>query len=307
MKHIKPITALLLLSPITSELISGFYKITEFVDPIRLLLISSMYGIGTLLVREIKARRELCYGAVFLLGIAYAIIDEGIATKSFFDPNMVELSILSSYGRFMGVNLDWAIHIAIYHGVWSILAPIAIIEAIFRDEQDKPWLGLKGLFIVSMTFIIDVIVLNNELSPYNPGLLMYLCCLVAIVFIGLAVLMACPEVEVAIASPRNYALYWFIWGILFFMSFMAAPHYITHPLAPMIFAILLGVGAFLLTKTLDAGEPMHAYAMFAGTTLVLLELNLIHIIGKGDLESLAVSLGWIIFLILVYIKIKRST
>lgn len=305
--HIKPVITLLLLSPVVAELVSGATTFLEFINPHVLFPLVRLYGVGALLIREIKVRYDLSYGSVLLLGFAYGVIEEGIVAKSFFESRWEDLGIFGEYEGLFGVNWVWLFYLTLYHGVWSILAPIAIVEAVFEKEQRIPWLGRKGFVLALLVFIVDVLVINRSLSRYNPGIVECLGCIVVILVLGLLALWARSEVEVAIAAPRNYLLYWFIWGVFFFVFFYTVPYCIAQPLAPIILWITLAVTAYILSKTIDAGEPMHAYALFTGITFVLLELNLMKIVEHGDLERLAVSLAWIIFLVLLYIKIKGSS
>jgi len=71
-------------------------------------LLASLYGSGAIIVRELKVRWKKNYVSMFILGAAYGIIEEGLMVKSFFDPNWMNLGILGSYGRWLGVNWVWA-------------------------------------------------------------------------------------------------------------------------------------------------------------------------------------------------------
>ena len=55
-KKIKIILFLLLLSPILGEVITGSTPILEFINPIGFMFLILLYGCGTLLIREAKAR-----------------------------------------------------------------------------------------------------------------------------------------------------------------------------------------------------------------------------------------------------------
>ncbi len=68
--------------------------------------------------------------SIILLRGAYRVREEGVVVKSFFDPNWVDLGILGIYGRWMGVNWIWVLHLTIYHAVASVTIPIILVKAI---------------------------------------------------------------------------------------------------------------------------------------------------------------------------------
>mgnify|MGYP005646637789 FL=1 len=82
---------------------------------------------------------------MLLLGFAYGIVEEGVAVKSFFDPHWKDIGMFGVYGRWLGVNWVWSLYLTIFHGVWSILAPIVIVEAMYLKVAYKLWVGKRGL------------------------------------------------------------------------------------------------------------------------------------------------------------------
>jgi hypothetical protein len=105
---ISPAIALFFLSPAIAELLSGSAPPMEFFNPISFLLLSSLYGSGALVVRELKTRWNKGYVSMLILGVAYGVIEEALMVKSFFDPNWIDLGVLGVYGRWQGVNWVWA-------------------------------------------------------------------------------------------------------------------------------------------------------------------------------------------------------
>jgi len=67
-----------------------------------------------------------------------------------------------------------------FHGVWSILAPIVITEAIYFRIAYKPWIKEKELVFSALVFTIDVIIINLLLTKYQPSCMHYLACFATI-------------------------------------------------------------------------------------------------------------------------------
>jgi len=103
-----PIITLVLLSPVIAELLSGSAPPLEFFHPFGFIVLVGLYGGGVLIVRELCIKWGKGWGSILLLGAAYGIIEEGLAVKSFFDPNWMDLGILGTYGRWLGVNWVWS-------------------------------------------------------------------------------------------------------------------------------------------------------------------------------------------------------
>jgi hypothetical protein len=150
----KPILTLLLLSPGLGELLSGSSPPVIFFNPVFLLLLMGLYGCGALLIREAIRKFDLNITGLLLLGMAYAIIEEGLCCKSFFNPYWKDVGYLSTYGRALGVNWIWLIGLTVYHTCISITAPIFITEALFPQRAGTPWLRRRGWIFASLALFL---------------------------------------------------------------------------------------------------------------------------------------------------------
>ena len=175
-KETKIVVSLLLLSPVLGELLSGSAPPLVFFNSITLLTLILLYGCGTLLIREAKARWKLQWSVVFLAA-AYGIVAEGILVKSFFNPGWVDLGVLSGYGMYFGVQWPWTIMFMLYHGTISTLIPIAIVESLWPEHKGMPLLGRKGLTLtivgISLVTIWGLIFMGTQegdkMIPYYPN------------------------------------------------------------------------------------------------------------------------------------------
>ena len=175
-KETQILLLLLFLSPALGELLSGSAPPLVFFNPITLLTLVLLYGCGTLLIREAKARWKLQWSVIFLV-IAYGIIEEGILVKSFFNPGWVDLGSLSRYGMYLGVQWPWTIMLTLYHATISTLIPIAIVELLWPEHKDVPLLGKRGLILtsagISLVTIWGLIFMGTQegdkMVPYYPS------------------------------------------------------------------------------------------------------------------------------------------
>ncbi len=104
-----PILVLALLTPGIPEYLSGSSSTTWLaLNPIRffflLALNMGLYTAGVFLIREAMVRWRRGWASVFLLGFAYAIVEEGLALRTLYDPNSPQVGSLGTCGHWMGVN-----------------------------------------------------------------------------------------------------------------------------------------------------------------------------------------------------------
>jgi hypothetical protein len=179
--YTRPVLFLFILSPAVGELLSGSSPPLEFFNPITFLILTSLYGSGAVLVREYARRWGKGWRSILFLGAAYGIIEEGILVRSFFDPGWVDLGVLGTYGRWLGVNWVWAEWLTIYHAIFSITIPILLVELYYPQYRAQPWLSPKQKRLFQTIFIAVTLFGLVGFPYYAPELVIWLpACLVAV-------------------------------------------------------------------------------------------------------------------------------
>ena len=168
---LKMIILLLFLPPLLGEVLSGSDPpVLFFTGGIFFLVL--LYGCGTLLIREAKARWNLQWSVIFL-AVAYGIIEEGTMMQSFFNVGHVDLGVLSGYGMYLGVQWPWSIALTVYHATISTLIPLYIVEYIWPEYKNVPLLKKRGIilcftgYISVIAFQLLVAVLLKEIPAYR--------------------------------------------------------------------------------------------------------------------------------------------
>jgi hypothetical protein len=171
---------LALMSPVIAEMLSGSSPPLEFFNPFSFMLLLGLYGAGVLLAREISVIWNLGWAGIVVLGVAYGILEEGVAIKSFFDPLWMDLGGLGEYGRYLGTNWVWAVWLTIYHASVSITLPIIIFNIVYPGLRNERLLTGRRFKIVLGILIVDVLVCTLLLNPYVPFLPMYVLSIAAV-------------------------------------------------------------------------------------------------------------------------------
>jgi len=155
-RRIAPALVLVFLAPFVGEVLLGN-------TPLRLigayLLVLPMYGFGALFIRELSRRTGRGWPTILILGVAYGVVEEGLADMSLFNPNFLGQHLLS-YGNLFGIGWPWWFFVLTLHAVWSIGVSIALAEALFARHGPYPWLGRTGLVVSGVVFGLGVVLVH---------------------------------------------------------------------------------------------------------------------------------------------------
>jgi len=238
MQRYLPAIVLFLLAPVCGELLSSSAPPVEFFNPLTFITLCLLYGGGAVLVRELAFRWRKGWVSILILGAAYGVIEEGLMVKSFFDPNWMDIGILGSYGRWLGVNWVWTVELTIYHAVISIGIPILITTLLFPERKGTAWVGRWFTIWIFVFFLLDVAFGFLALTTYRPPVVPYLAAIV--ITIGLIVLAKHirnplpSSSDLPVASGFKFGLAAFILTILFFTTAWVIPNFGLPPLLPIL-------------------------------------------------------------------------
>lgn len=240
--HRRPILFLFILSPIIGEVLSGSTPPLAFINPAVFIFLGSLYGSGALLVRDYARRWHKGWRSILLLGAAYGIIEEGILVRSFFNPQWKDLGVLSTYGRWLGVNWVWAEWLAIYHAIFSITIPIFLVELTYPQSRGQIWLT-KNLRILFHALLVASIFAGFFAFPYNAPALGLVGCVLAVALLG----WLAKRIPNTRPVSQNLKLHWRVLAPLgfpvpavFFFLFNSA--IIPLPILTMIVGVMLVLG-----------------------------------------------------------------
>ena len=276
----RPLLALILLSPIIAEMLSGSTTPIEWLNPIAVLFLIWLYGAGVLVMRETAVRWKTGWPSILLLGAAYGIIEEGLAVKSFFDPGWMDLGSLGVYGRWLDVNWIWAVWLTIYHAVVSIAIPIFLMEWIWPRTRGQPLTSRRGYITAIGLLVAVTVVINLLLTPYRPSIWHLLGASAAILFLIWAAkkyagpLWARLPAGKAPHSPRVCALAGFGFLMGSFLLYGGGPFFGVVPILTVLEGAAVLVGVMLLVRRTsdDPRWTRQRFAFVAGCLSFLIVL-----------------------------------
>lgn len=235
-----------LLAPVLGEMFSGSSPPMQYFQPQIFLMLGVLYGGGALLVREYTVLWGKSWGSLLVLGVAYAIAEEGLMCKSFFNPQWPDVGKLGEYGRWAGVNWIWTYYLTLFHTFYSIGVSVMLAEILhYRQRRElwlKPW--ARRLFVALL--LLDVWV-GYRFFPYQPSMLLIaITCGAIVLLVWLAKRLPareCNDTQQGKASaPWKFSLWGFVASFLFFVTMFIGP----ETRIPASVYLLLSAGLTLL-------------------------------------------------------------
>jgi|SRR3989344_1829899 len=129
-----------------------------FLSPVILLLMSLLYGVSALVIRELWVRQKLGFGCFVLYGAIFASLNEGIVANTWFKERTLDFTN-AELVRFGGVNWHLVVNHTIFHTLFSMLIPILLSFIIFPKLHRVTLLSTKWLSICC-ALLLFIIVAN---------------------------------------------------------------------------------------------------------------------------------------------------
>jgi hypothetical protein len=125
-----------------------------------------VYSAGALLIREVVRRRHLGVGSMLALGLAYGLLEEGLALGSLTSTTLYPVADWAP--RLLGFNTAFSLWVLPYHAVFSIVVPMAIVDLIFPRLRNQPYLRTGGLIAWVIALLIGIGVIRLSLIWMDP-------------------------------------------------------------------------------------------------------------------------------------------
>ncbi|MGI0129556.1 MAG: hypothetical protein ACREEC_05325, partial [Thermoplasmata archaeon] len=128
---------------------------------------AAMYTSGALLIREAWIRWNKGWPTVFALGAAYAIMEEGIADQTIFNPTKSPIGPVGLYGHFLGVNWNWLPDVFYIHILMSLLIPILLLNFALPETRGRSLLSERQIAFVVVLLGLDTTLLTLIVATSN--------------------------------------------------------------------------------------------------------------------------------------------
>lgn len=277
---ILPILALVLLSPMVGEVMSGATRLSFLFAYLPEVM---FWGCGTLLIREVVRRWGGNWTTMLPLGMALSVAEEFIVQQTSLAP-MPWLGSTPMYGRVWGVNWIYFLFMLAFESVCITLVPVQIVEVIFPERRKEPWLRTRGLVIASVVFLVGAFlawflwvriarIQVFHMPDYKPPMVT--------VALGLIAIVALALISYALRGPCSAG---------------TASHKALSPWLVLPATLVLGFPWYILMVLVFVPRPLALWIPVTGTiawaamTVALLR-RWASATGWGEMQEWALSFG----------------
>lgn len=250
-----PVFLLFFLPAISVELLSGNVSLKQYVSPPVFITLNIVYGAAAILIRETVIRWRKGFGTMMILASGYGMVNEGLASKGFFNPHFYAVKGfgLEGFGRAFGINIPWAVDISVIHAVFSMAIPIVLVGVLFPGRAR--WLGRKSYLSILLLFAADALFMFHFIGHYqpNPGpLTLILALLLVVILLARVVPSWVPDRWRVAPSPPL----WILLGAFASLAFFIVPRVVRSRFgSPSLYIAVLLLAFVILPAWLLAKAP----------------------------------------------------
>jgi hypothetical protein len=167
-RRIPPAIGLFLTAPLIAEFLLGNMSITHLG---LLAILAPLYGGGALVIRESVRMAGRGWPSIFLMALAYGILEEAFLMQSLFNPDFLGQNLHLLETAFLpgfGIGAWYTLFVLTLHTVWSIPVPIALMEALDPEHAESPWIGKVGFGFVAAVFALGCVAIASFTIREDP-------------------------------------------------------------------------------------------------------------------------------------------
>jgi hypothetical protein len=156
-----PALGLFFLAPLTAEYLIGYDDTVGRPAALLggLLFLGPLYGGAALLIRETARRAGRGWATIVLLAAAFGLVEAGLVDQSLFNTSYREIDywpemLRPTFIPALGTSAYLVVNFTAGHVIWSVCAPIAVIESLVPRRGTTPWLGRTGLTVTAVLYVL---------------------------------------------------------------------------------------------------------------------------------------------------------
>ncbi|MBD8058227.1 hypothetical protein IC607_04490 [Cellulomonas sp. JH27-2] len=165
------VALLLLVAPVSAEYLAAYDpEVTGQVWQLvgGLAVLAPLYGAPAVLIHEVAARTAMHWTGILTLGGAFGVLQAGVVDQSLFALSYLGYAdwgtwVAATMITPLGVSGAFALNFLVGHAVWSIGAPVALVEAFDRSPARRPWLGVPGIAVLSVLWVLASVVVWRDI------------------------------------------------------------------------------------------------------------------------------------------------
>jgi hypothetical protein len=172
-----------LLAPVLTEIVSGNTQPHALLNQKVSGFLLLAYSFPLLIIRELTWRWRLPAPGVFLLGLAYGIVNEGLLAQTLIRSEHLPISNFDHYLYAAGINFSWICLIVPWHALLAIVFPLTLIASWFPACAQEAWLGNRAFASLTAVLVAALAFVASVRSPH-PQMRVFLGAIAVLVFVA---------------------------------------------------------------------------------------------------------------------------
>jgi hypothetical protein len=175
----RALLTLAVIAPVLTEIVSGNTPAHVLLNPRTAALLLLAYSLPLVVIRELALRWRLPVIGLFLLGLAYGLLNEGLVAQTLIRAEHVPIDRFDRYLVAGGFNLSWIVLIVPWHAFLAVMFPIALVSRAFPTCEHRYWLGSRVFLALTSLLIALVVFVAFARRPHAQ----MLACLAAMIIL----------------------------------------------------------------------------------------------------------------------------
>ena len=152
-----------------AEILTGSTSVEGILQyPVSFLIGLAFYGFQVTMIADISVRYTLKLGTIYILGLFYGTLEEGISIFT-----MEATSTHKLWLTAFGFNLTWTIYVMMLHAVITVITTLFILNVVWPQRLKNPILSRRNyMVIIPVTIVIYYFLMVASISAGRvPGIL----------------------------------------------------------------------------------------------------------------------------------------
>ena len=290
-----------------AEILTGSTSIEGILQyPVSFLMGLAFYGFQVTIIADISVRYSLKLGTIYILGLIYGVLEEGISIFTM-EATSTHKLWLTAYG----FNLTWTVYVMMLHAVITVITTLFILNILWPERLKNLILSRRNyMIIIPITIVIYYFLMVASISAGRvPGILPVLLIIILLLILILAAWKNSLSGKMEKREKSNTQIEY---GVLIpFAAGMILPFILGSRLPKLLIPetlalLLLMVYLFRYFNKFDTIVNMKIKSLWAFSSMILI----IMLIGgsfnrtiPSDMVAIIVS---VILILLGYMKVSRT-
>lgn len=312
-KHWQPIVALLVLSPLLTELLTNSAPASVFFRPgLFLLFITLGYGFPVLVIREIAFRKKLGLLGLFPLGVIYGLYNEGLFARTIINPFHSPIDTFATYGLAGDLRVPWALAITYWHALHAVIYPIIFVTYLFPAHSQESWISRKTAWTLGPICLAVAVLAFFSGPPKQPrgsvpDFLVMLVCSILLWLISKRLarfLQVSPATNTPV-SWKSAGIGSLIFLVMFFMPILLSKA-VLPPVLYFCYFIVLSLIAVRIFARIQEVSPRRMVFIGLGAKILVALFSLLISLPGGKTQQAASSAVFLIVFLFAILRMGRE-